>query len=89
MNQMGQVPLQPPNVKGWPGGRMWVNTATLFVRYNTAVFLAGGTMPGTFGIRGLIGKGQEAGGHQSVQVDGSFKPERIDWHAGRSWSMTG
>jgi hypothetical protein len=39
---MGQVPLQPPNVKGWPGGRMWINTSTLFVRYNTAVFLAGG-----------------------------------------------
>jgi hypothetical protein len=42
LNQMGQVPLQPPNVKGWPGGRMWINTSTLFVRYNTAVFLAGG-----------------------------------------------
>src|SRR5207247_1355809 len=42
LNQMGQVPLLPPNVKGWPGGRMWINTSTLFVRYNTAVFLAGG-----------------------------------------------
>lgn len=42
LTQMGQVPLQPPNVKGWPGGRMWINTSTLFVRYNTAVFLAGG-----------------------------------------------
>jgi uncharacterized protein (DUF1800 family) len=41
LNQMGQVPLMPPNVKGWPGGRMWINTSTLFVRYNTAVFLAG------------------------------------------------
>ncbi|HEY8665168.1 MAG TPA: DUF1800 domain-containing protein [Tepidisphaeraceae bacterium] len=43
--QMGQVPFAPPNVKGWPGGRMWINTSTLFVRYNTAVFLAGGSMP--------------------------------------------
>jgi uncharacterized protein (DUF1800 family) len=43
LNQMGQVPLEPPNVKGWPGGRMWINTSTLFVRYNTAVFLAGGS----------------------------------------------
>jgi uncharacterized protein (DUF1800 family) len=42
LNQMGQVPLEPPNVKGWPGGRMWINTSTLFVRYNTAVWLAGG-----------------------------------------------
>src|SRR5678816_3595431 len=42
LNQMGQVPLEPPNVKGWPGGRMWINTSTLFARYNTAVLLAAG-----------------------------------------------
>jgi len=42
LEQMGQVPLQPPNVKGWPGGRLWINTSTLFVRQNTAVWLAGG-----------------------------------------------
>jgi hypothetical protein len=42
LTQMGQVPLEPPNVKGWPGGRAWINTSTLFVRYNTAVSLAGG-----------------------------------------------
>jgi uncharacterized protein (DUF1800 family) len=45
LNQMGQVPFTPPNVKGWPGGRMWINTSTLFVRYNTAVWLAGGAVP--------------------------------------------
>jgi hypothetical protein len=43
LNQMGQVPLFPPNVKGWPGGRQWINTSTLFVRYNTAVWLTGGS----------------------------------------------
>ncbi len=37
LEQMGQVPLNPPNVKGWPGGRSWINTSTLFVRYNTSV----------------------------------------------------
>jgi uncharacterized protein (DUF1800 family) len=41
LRRMGQVPLAPPNVKGWPGGRMWINTSTLFVRYNSAVALAG------------------------------------------------
>ena len=25
LNQMGQVPLEPPNVKGWPGGRQWAS----------------------------------------------------------------
>jgi uncharacterized protein (DUF1800 family) len=37
---MGQVPLMPPNVRGWPGGHTWINAATLFTRYNSAVRLA-------------------------------------------------
>lgn len=55
LNQMGQVPLAPPNVKGWPGGRLWINTSTLFVRYNTGVWLSGGDVP-DFG-RMKMGKG--------------------------------
>ena len=42
LQQMGQVPLDPPNVKGWPGGKAWINTSTLFVRYNVCLQLAGG-----------------------------------------------
>jgi uncharacterized protein (DUF1800 family) len=45
LNQMGQMPMMPPNVKGWPGGHAWINASTLFVRYNTAVRLAGGNAP--------------------------------------------
>jgi hypothetical protein len=30
--QMGQVPLRPPNVAGWPGGRLWLNTGTYLAR---------------------------------------------------------
>jgi hypothetical protein len=45
LNQMGQLPLMPPNVRGWPGGHMWINTSTLFIRYNTGVWLAGGDVP--------------------------------------------
>jgi uncharacterized protein (DUF1800 family) len=41
MEAMGQVPFMPPNVKGWPGGRSWINTSTLLVRYNTAVDFIG------------------------------------------------
>jgi uncharacterized protein (DUF1800 family) len=39
LDQMGQIPLAPPTVKGWPGGRSWINTSTLLVRYNTASML--------------------------------------------------
>jgi len=45
LNQMGQVPFSPPNVRGWPGGRMWINTSTLFVRYNTGYRLVDGALP--------------------------------------------
>lgn len=40
--QMGQELLQPPNVKGWPGGKAWINSATLFLRYNTISTLING-----------------------------------------------
>jgi hypothetical protein len=33
---MGQVPFYPPNVKGWDGGKSWINTATLTFRYQLA-----------------------------------------------------
>jgi uncharacterized protein (DUF1800 family) len=34
--QLGQVPFFPPNVKGWDGGKSWINTATLTFRYKLA-----------------------------------------------------
>ena len=30
---MGQVPYEPPNVAGWPGGREWINSLRLNSRY--------------------------------------------------------
>ena len=29
---LGQSPLQPPNVKGWPGGESWIDSSTLLGR---------------------------------------------------------
>jgi uncharacterized protein (DUF1800 family) len=34
MVQMGQIPMQPPNVAGWPGGSLWLNTGTYLARLN-------------------------------------------------------
>jgi hypothetical protein len=45
---MGQDLFQPPNVKGWDGGRSWINTSTLFVRQNLAVYLLTGKRPGMY-----------------------------------------
>lgn len=36
---MGQELFQPPNVAGWPGGRTWISSSTLFARQNTALFM--------------------------------------------------
>lgn len=44
-NMMGQNIFFPPSVKGWDGGRSWINTSTLFVRQNTLVFLLTGKRP--------------------------------------------
>jgi hypothetical protein len=41
---MGQALFAPPNVKGWPGGRAWLNTSTVLERDNFAAALATGTL---------------------------------------------
>jgi uncharacterized protein (DUF1800 family) len=45
LDLMGQSLFQPPSVKGWDGGRAWINTSTLFIRQNTAVYLLTGRLP--------------------------------------------
>lgn len=45
MNLMGQDLFFPPSVKGWSGGRSWINTSTLFVRQNILAYLLTGRKP--------------------------------------------
>jgi uncharacterized protein (DUF1800 family) len=54
LRQMGQLPLDPPNVAGWDGGKHWINTTTLLARYNFALLLLEGRPP--------AGSGRRAGG---------------------------
>ncbi len=42
--ELGQALFAPPNVKGWPGGKAWLNTGTLLERSNFAQVLAMGTI---------------------------------------------
>ena len=37
---MGQIPLNAPNVAGWPGGRAWLSASADLGRWNLAVALA-------------------------------------------------
>ncbi len=45
LDLMGQRLFFPPSVKGWDGGRSWVNTSTMFVRQNILAFLLTGKKP--------------------------------------------
>lgn len=47
LGALGQELMQPPNVKGWDGNEEWINTATLFIRYQTV----GGLVHGEAGRR--------------------------------------
>jgi uncharacterized protein (DUF1800 family) len=52
LEAMGQPLFAPPNVKGWPGGRSWLNTATLLERDNFAQALTMGTLWNNFDAGG-------------------------------------
>lgn len=40
LEAMGQVPLEPPNVKGWPGGQTWIDPSRMATRVNWSQRLA-------------------------------------------------
>jgi uncharacterized protein (DUF1800 family) len=44
ISALGQMLLQPPNVKGWDGGMAWISTTTLLSRFNYAAALVEGDM---------------------------------------------
>ena len=45
LDLMGQNLFFPPSVKGWEGGRSWINTSTMFVRQNIMAYLLTGKKP--------------------------------------------
>ena len=49
LESLGQELFAPPNVKGWPGGQSWLNTATVLARHNFTQKIAAGHLEGTAG----------------------------------------
>jgi hypothetical protein len=45
LRMMGQDLFNAPTVKGWDGGRAWINTSTLFARYNLPAYIGTGRLP--------------------------------------------
>jgi hypothetical protein len=52
----GQVPLNAPNVGGWPGGRSWLSSSATVGRWNMAVALAAAT-PAAAAARSAAARG--------------------------------
>ncbi|MBX7247213.1 MAG: DUF1800 domain-containing protein [Candidatus Sumerlaeaceae bacterium] len=79
MRAMGQSLFYPPNVKGWDGGKAWINTNTLLVRCNFANYLVSGVVPefsgpGAGALKALQRQGQRRGGEMAMmdQEDGEM-----------------
>jgi uncharacterized protein (DUF1800 family) len=70
LRPMGQVLLDPPNVKGWDSGQAWISTSTLGARYNFANFLVNGAPLGGGGPRPGFGPlFGPRGGRAQVRID--------------------
>ena len=70
LEQLGQGLYYPPSVKGWDGGRTWINSSTLLGRANL--------------IRRLVDGGKTRFGKQSIaeylQANGVDSSKKlIDW----------
>ncbi len=74
MRAMGQELFHPPNVKGWDGGKRWINTSTLLVRQNFATYLVAGGRPDVIGNRRL-GQG---GGRHALLAAASSPEQRME-----------
>jgi uncharacterized protein (DUF1800 family) len=52
LGELGQLPFFPPSVKGWDGGRQWINASTLVGRANL--------------MRGLVTSGETRWRHETL-----------------------
>ena len=79
--EMGQSLFAPPNVKGWEGGKSWLNTATLLARDNFAFAVTNGSMNSASNVGRLVETEKCKGADDTVRVltdallQGDVRPE--------------
>jgi len=84
MRQLGQDLFYPPNVKGWDGGRAWINANALLYRYN---------LPGTLiSPRATRNDRMQQNKRKPAKADESMKMERkpnrpVPWDANAFFSQ--
>jgi uncharacterized protein (DUF1800 family) len=87
LKDLGQSLFAPPNVKGWVGGKSWLNSATLLARHNLAYALVSPTdgqqgqpQPVKVRRRGEGGPGASANPVALVKKYGGASPqEQVGW----------
>jgi uncharacterized protein (DUF1800 family) len=84
LRRMGQDLLNPPDVSGWRGGSAWINSSTLFERFNWGDRLAMGRdsskpyfadVPGQVQAQGIASPDALVDYYLSLFVDGDITPE--------------
>jgi uncharacterized protein (DUF1800 family) len=75
LGAMGQNLFAPPNVKGWPGGRAWLNASTVLERDNFAEALAMGTLWGDLPQGAAPPKAHDSA--RLLQEEGVSRPEEV------------
>ena len=78
MTRMGQTLFDPPSVQGWPGGPLWINSATLLERVNFANRIASDRRrfnPGDQLQKAGLGNKQAADFYVGMLLDGAMPAE--------------
>jgi hypothetical protein len=77
---MGQIPMRPPNVAGWPGGAQWLNQSTVLARLNFVNRLINtNRLLKTMGTSAAAGANAVAGSASAMTMAGA-----TDWIGGVS-----
>jgi len=80
---MGQELFNPPNVKGWPGGKAWVGAGTLAVRYHLPDALLDGKVPAGMEPLGsnrflAVSRDAEQGRAMMDRIEGAMAERRAE-----------
>ncbi|GAB4332506.1 MAG: DUF1800 domain-containing protein [Dehalococcoidia bacterium] len=75
----GQVPFEPPNVGGWPGGPAWLSSGTLFARANLVdALLFGQRAIGAPALERLTSPSEIVETAVQLMLDGNVEPAVLD-----------
>lgn len=77
MTGLGQNLFYPPNVKGWPGNRAWIDTNTLMLRQNIPAYTVLGERSPRGRVMELDDQGPQSGG-QNEPRRSSSSPRAMD-----------